>query len=135
MTFGLFVAWCVALSWYDCCERRLPNWLTIPGAIVIVGAGTAIGQCRTVVVGALLLFGLYLVAHVLAPTSLGAGDVKAAIGLGGAAALASSQSWVVAAVLAPLITAVVGALLLRGRPVPHGPSMCAATVFGILWCT
>jgi len=29
-------AWGVALSWFDCKERRLPNWLTLGGAAVFL---------------------------------------------------------------------------------------------------
>jgi leader peptidase (prepilin peptidase)/N-methyltransferase len=106
----------------------LPNWLTLPGGTVIV----VVGSSRAVLVGAALLFAVYLVMHLLAPTSMGAGDVKAAIGLGGAAACAGPQAWVVAALLAPTITAVVG-LATRRRSLPHGPSMCVAALVGILF--
>ncbi|MCE5289071.1 MAG: A24 family peptidase [Nocardiaceae bacterium] len=135
MAFTLFAVWCLALSVIDLRQLRLPNRLTLPGGLMIVCFGAWSSQLRAVLVGAGLLFAIYLLAHLVSPSSLGAGDVKVALGLGGAAALAGPHAWVVAAVLAPLITAVVGVLFLRRRPVPHGPSMCAATVFAILWCS
>lgn len=127
--------WCSWLSIVDIRERRLPNVLTVPGATAIIGYGTVVGAGRTALIGALLLAGPYLVLHVIAPSSMGAGDVKLAVGLGAAAALGGPESWVMAALLAPLGTAIVGAAVLvtRGQQaanttLPHGAFMCAATL-------
>lgn len=133
--------WCVCLSVVDLRERRLPDALTVPGAAVILTLATAIGQGRVAAVGGLLLAGLYLLIHLAAPRALGAGDVKLALGLGAGAALGGAQVWVTAAVLAPIGTAIAGAVLLvwRGRDgptmVPHGPSMCCSTVIALALAT
>ncbi|EUA90688.1 putative membrane protein [Mycobacterium ulcerans str. Harvey] len=68
--------------------------------------------------------------HLLAPAALGAGDVKLAIGLGALAGSLGVEVWFLAALAAPLMTALwaVGARLRTGTlAVPHGPSMCLAT--------
>ncbi|MGF7120903.1 prepilin peptidase [Rhodococcus sp. TAF43] len=128
----LFVWWTIAAGVVDLRVRRLPNVLTLPGAVAIVGFATATGQWRTAVVGGLMLSGLYLLVHLTAPAAMGAGDVKLALGLGAAAGLGGAQTWLAAAALAPVLTAVVG--VLRGRAdgmIAHGPSMCAATALAM----
>jgi leader peptidase (prepilin peptidase) / N-methyltransferase len=118
---GLAVLWMVSLSCYDIRERRLPNALTLPGAAVILLVGGL-----PALAGAAALAGLYLLVHLAAPTGMGAGDVKLAIGLGGLAGCFGVGAWFLAALAAPLLTALCA--LLRGeRAVPHGPSMCLAT--------
>ena len=77
------LAWLVVLSLYDIRERRLPNWLTVPGAIVILAVSAAEDRGVPALVGAGALAGLYLVVHLIAPTGMGAGDVKLAAGVGG----------------------------------------------------
>lgn len=134
--------WCLCLSTIDVYERRLPNLLTIPGAIAILAFGFATGRGRAALVGGLLLAGLYLALHLFSPHAMGAGDVKLALGLGAAAALGSADAWVLAALLAPVGTAVAGVILmaLHGRTqgptvVPHGPFMCGATVIALALAT
>lgn len=124
------VVWLVALSWYDIRQRRLPNLLTLPGAgvILVVAAGT--GRGVPACAGAAALAALYLLVHLMAPAGMGAGDVKLAIGLGALAGCFGAAVWFLAALAAPLLTAVVG-LVLR-RAVPHGPSMCLATAGALL---
>ena len=78
------LAWLAVLSVYDIRERRLPNWLTMPGAAVILAVAAAAGRGVPALLGAVALAGLYLVVHLLAPAAMGAGDVKLAAGLGGA---------------------------------------------------
>ncbi len=80
--------------------------------------------------GALCLAALYLVVHLAAPAALGAGDVKLALGCGGLTGAFGADVWVLAALGAPLLTAVLGLLVAvrGGATVPHGPSMCAASL-------
>lgn len=141
IAFAVFLLWCLVLSWFDITERRLPNRLTLPGAVVIVGYGVAVGSVRAVIVGAVVLAASYLLVHLSAPRALGAGDVKLALGLGAAAALGGPECWVFAAVAAPIGTAIAGVMvvLVRGRAglrvtIPHGPFMCGAAVIA-LWST
>ncbi|MGW0007540.1 prepilin peptidase [Nocardia grenadensis] len=158
--FLTLTVWCAALSVGDIRSRRLPNLLTVPGAVGVLGYAALTGRFHTAAWGAALLATPYLLIHLTRPAALGAGDVKLAVGLGAAAGLGGGQVWVWSAVAAPVCTAIagVGALLgsragrrmfggryrfadpraptpeHAGRTVPHGPSMCAATLLGLaLW--
>jgi leader peptidase (prepilin peptidase)/N-methyltransferase len=126
---SLVLVWLAALSCYDVRQRRLPNALTVPGAAVILLAATVAGRGVPALAGAVALAALYLLVHLLAPAAMGAGDVKLAIGLGGLAGCFGVEVWFLAALAAPLLTALLGlAGRLRGAAtVPHGPSMCLAT--------
>jgi leader peptidase (prepilin peptidase)/N-methyltransferase len=121
--------WLVALSIYDIRERRLPNWLTMPGAVVIVVAAAIHGRGAAAVLGAVALFAVYVVVHVVSPAAIGAGDVKLAMGIGALTGAFGGDIWVLASLVAPLLTAgwsVVAVLCRSGPTVPHGPSMCLA---------
>jgi leader peptidase (prepilin peptidase)/N-methyltransferase len=125
------LAWLVALSLYDIRERRLPNWLTIPGALVILAVAAAGGRGVPALVGAGALTGLYLVVHLAAPAAMGAGDVKLAAGVGGLTGAFGVDVWALAALAAPLFTAVIALVSIIRRSeatVPHGPSLCLATL-------
>jgi|SRR4051794_25132502 leader peptidase (prepilin peptidase)/N-methyltransferase len=123
------LAWLVTLSVYDIRERRLPNWLTMPGAAIIIAAAAVHGRGVAAVVGAGALFAVYAVVHLVSPRAMGAGDVKLAIGIGALTGTFAVDVWVLAALGAPLLTAgwaVVAAGLRAESTVPHGPSMCLA---------
>jgi leader peptidase (prepilin peptidase)/N-methyltransferase len=125
------LAWLGVLSVYDIRERRLPNWLTVPGALAILAVATATGRGAPALLGAIGLTGLYLVTHLISPTAMGAGDVKLAVGLGGLTGAFGFDVWALAAVAAPLLTAVLACVAVVRRSsstVPHGPSMCVATL-------
>lgn len=126
---ALVLAWLAMLSWYDVRERRLPNRLTLPGAAAILTAAAVAGRGPPALAGAAALTGIYLLVHLAAPAGMGAGDVKLAAGLGGLAGCFGAGAWLLAALAAPVLTALWGAVALaRGaRTVPHGPSMCVAT--------
>ncbi|WP_308163274.1 prepilin peptidase [Nocardia alni] len=145
VAYASFVGWCFALCTVDLRERRLPNALTGAGAVGVLGFAAATGRGSVALVGALLLAAVYLTIHLIAPAAFGAGDVKLAVGLGGAAACGGAQTWVWAALGAPLLTALIGGahLLLdrfrrRSRmgsadsAVPHGPAMCLATIAALV---
>jgi leader peptidase (prepilin peptidase) / N-methyltransferase len=126
---ALVLGWLAALSCYDIRQRRLPNVLTLPGAGVILVAAACTGRGVPALAGAAALAGLYLLVHLVAPDGMGAGDVKLAIGLGGLAGCFGAAVWFLAALAAPVLTALVGvaAAPRGGATVPHGPSMCLAT--------
>ncbi|AFU03625.1 prepilin peptidase [Nocardia brasiliensis] len=138
LAFAALLAWCAVLSVSDLRHRRLPNELTGSGAVAVLGYALSTTQFTAALLGAGLLALPYLVIHLLAPTAFGAGDVKLAVPLGAAAALGGGQAWVLAALGAPVLTAVAGLVLLLTRhlrtpanpppPLPHGPAMCLTTV-------
>jgi leader peptidase (prepilin peptidase)/N-methyltransferase len=71
------------------------------------------------------------VVHLVSPTAMGGGDVKLALGLGALTGCFGADVWFLAAVGAPLLTAataVVTVLRRTGPSVPHGPSMCLASI-------
>lgn len=157
----LLAGWCGLLAGFDIRSRRLPNPLTLTGALGVLAYAAWAGQLGAALRGAALLAIPYLVVHLLRPAALGAGDVKLAVGLGAAAALGGAQAWIWSALAAPLFTAAAAIGLLLGQrvtapafrntrtagpppfpararspggpiaAVPHGPSMCAATLLGL----
>lgn len=133
MGFGCALIWLTALSVYDLTQRRLPNWLTLPGAAVLLIASALTGRGIPAACGAAALFALYAAVHLLAPAALGAGDAKLALGVGALTGAFGPDVWLLAALAAPLLTAVVAlvALTWRGRTVPHGPSMCVASAAAV----
>ncbi|WP_307789530.1 A24 family peptidase [Mycolicibacterium baixiangningiae] len=133
LAFGAVAAWLVALSVYDLRRRRLPNWLTLPGAAVVVGAAAFAGCGGPAAAGAAALFVLYAAVHLLAPAAMGAGDAKLALGVGGLTGAFGPDVWLLAALAAPVLTAgcALVALTRRERTVPHGPSMCAASAIAV----
>ncbi|MDH6193693.1 leader peptidase (prepilin peptidase)/N-methyltransferase [Mycobacterium frederiksbergense] len=126
-------AWLLALSGYDMRQRRLPNWLTLPGAVLVLGVATLAGHGIGALAGALTLSVLYLVVHLVAPQAMGGGDVKLACGLGALTGAFGLDVWLLAALAAPLLTAALalGAAMRGVRTVPHGPSMCAASAAAV----
>jgi len=134
MLVGAALLWMVLLSMYDVRQRRLPNTLTLPGAVLIVIGAYVAGHGTASLAGATALFAVYLLVHVVSPTAMGAGDVKLAIGLGALTGCFGGDVWFLAALGAPLLTAATGvvAVLRRSGPsVPHGPSMCLASAIAV----
>ena len=128
------VAWFLALSIFDVRRRRLPNALTVPGAGLILTGAAMSGRGVPALVGAAGLVALYLVVHLVAPAGMGAGDVKLAIGVGALTGAFGVATWMLAAVAAPLLTALwaTGTAAWRSeRTVPHGPSMCVAAAVAV----
>jgi leader peptidase (prepilin peptidase) / N-methyltransferase len=121
--------WLIALSYFDIRQRRLPNVLTLPGAATVLAVAALAGHGVTAAAGAAAMFAVYMVVHVVAPHAMGAGDVKLAIGLGGLTGSFGPEVWLLAALGASCLTALLGLVRLLGgdrSPVPHGPSMCVA---------
>lgn len=133
--YVVFLGWCCLLGWIDISSRRLPNTLTGVGALAVVLYAVVSDVVVPVLAGGATLFLCYLVVHIALPAAFGAGDVKLSFALGGVASLAGLDGWVLAAVLAPLLTGAVGVVLAAlgrgGSTVPHGPSMCSATLLAL----
>lgn len=123
---GLFalIIWSAVLSIIDIRTRRLPDALTLPGALVVVVLAAVEGHGLVAAAGALLLAGPYLAVHLISPPACGGGDVKLALGTGAAAACGGAHSWVWAALAAPVLTAAAGTGALLGPRLagllPHG---------------
>src|SRR5215212_1181618 len=98
------LAWLVVLSLYDIRERRLPNLLTVAGAIVILLVSAAVDRGGPALIGAGALAGVYLVVHLIAPTGIGAGGVERAAGVGGVAGGVGEGVGVRAGIAAPVFT-------------------------------
>ena len=130
MLIAVALLWMAALTVYDVRQRRLPNWLTLPGFAVIMLVAAGAGHARAAAAGAALLAAVYLLVHLAAPAAMGAGDVKLALGLGALTGCFGGDVWFLAAIGAPLLTAVIGIVAWLGwsaMTVPHGPSMCLAS--------
>lgn len=128
---AVLVGWAVLLSAIDFRERRLPNTLTLTGAAAILTGAAVCGRWSAALLGGVALAGLYLVVHLAAPAAMGAGDVKLALGLGALTGSFGVGVWALAAIGASLFTALLGTVSVargRGGTVPHGPSMCAASL-------
>jgi leader peptidase (prepilin peptidase)/N-methyltransferase len=128
------LAWFTALTVYDVRQRRLPNGLTLPGAAVVLAVAAATGRGVPALVGAAALALFYLGIHLVAPAGMGAGDVKLAIGVGALTGSFGVDAWVLAALGAPMLTAMWAvAVAFRGgaATVPHGPSMCVAAAVAV----
>src|SRR5258707_5451799 len=101
------------------------------GGVVPRGGAGVEGGRAPAVVGAVALFAVYAVVHLVSPVAMGAGDVKLAIGIGALTGTFGSDVWMLATLGAPLLTAgwaIVAVLRRSGPTVPHGPSMCLAAV-------
>jgi leader peptidase (prepilin peptidase)/N-methyltransferase len=134
MLIAVALLWMVALAGYDIRQRRLPNRLTLPGFAVIMLVASGSGHGPAAALGAGLLAGVYLLVHLAAPAAMGAGDVKLALGLGALTGCFGADVWLLAAIGAPLLTALIGVVARLGwsaRTVPHGPSMCAASAAAV----
>lgn len=127
---AVVLVWAMALSVVDIRQRRLPNTLTLPGAAAVLAVAAAAGRGLPALYGALGLAALYLLVHLVAPAGLGAGDVKLAVGLGALTGAFGPEVWLLAALGAPLITALCG-VVGRVRTLPHGPSMCVASLAAV----
>lgn len=129
MAVVALLGWLVVLSVIDLRCRRLPNVLTLPGAAVILAASVLDGSGAHAALGAVALAAVYLVGFLLG--GMGAGDVKLALGLGAVTGGLGVGAWLLAALLAPVLTLVFAAAA-RARVLAHGPSMCLATAMALV---
>ncbi|WP_179470845.1 prepilin peptidase [Mycolicibacterium vinylchloridicum] len=128
---GVVLLWTATLTVFDVRHRRLPNALTLPGAVAVLAVAAWCGHGMPALAGALGLAGLYLVVHLVFPAGLGAGDVKLALGVGGLTGAFGPDVWLLAALGAPVLTALLAVVIAvsdRTTTVPHGPSMCLASL-------
>lgn len=141
----LLAASAVLLALVDILDRRLPNLVVLPAAVVLLtlllGAALAANSwpaATGTLLGAAGLFAVYLLLAVISPSGMGMGDVKLAIALGAASGYLGLTAWLLCltagflvgalAALGGLATRRVG---LRGQ-LPFGPSMLLGAFIAIL---
>lgn len=144
--YFFFVAVAVVLTVIDLRHHLLPNAVVLPALIfgfvllaVAAIAENAWGALLRAVLGALVLFVLYLVLALISPAGLGMGDVKLAAVLG---LFLGFQGWgalFIGAVMASVVGMLVGLAVLATRrgglrsDVPFGPSMLAGALAAVMW--
>ena len=129
----------IDLRWH-----RLPDRLTLPGALV-VGAAAAIASAierdtavvLRAVAGAAVVSGILLAVHLVSPAGMGFGDVKLGLALGLALGATAIVSAFVALLVAMVTGAVAGLVLLarhrdRRRAFAFGPCLGFGTVVALL---
>ncbi len=134
---GLCLAALVVPALVDVREHRLPNPMVAAGAAVGLFASVAtalVGGDVDVVgaaIGALLFATPPLLLHLVAPRSMGFGDVKLAAVLGAALGLIDPLDALVALTLASLIGSAAG-LVARRRTIAFGPALVAGAVVTVV---
>ncbi|AWB84100.1 prepilin peptidase [Corynebacterium liangguodongii] len=124
---GVALVLTVALIYYDLRYYRLPDWVTLPAA-----AAAAVA-CVAHPAG---LVGFAWPAAYLVPAGgIGGGDIKLAVPLGVACALAAGLIGVLLAAAAASAISLVAALAARKDRVAHGPAMLAAAWVVVLYGT
>jgi leader peptidase (prepilin peptidase)/N-methyltransferase len=125
----LLLTWLgVPLTAADLLCRRLPNVLTVPAYPLLALAITLSDPSVLLraVIGAALFGGAHLVIRLIAPASIGAGDVKLAGSLGIVLGALGWADLALAATLGAFGTLVL-AIVTRSRHAAHGPGLLAAT--------
>ncbi|MCY7324997.1 MAG: A24 family peptidase [Microbacteriaceae bacterium] len=128
----------------DLAERRIPNVVALPasGAVFVLRAASALldGEWPRVlgaVIGAAVLFALYVVLAFISPRGMGMGDVNLAILVGAVTGYLGLSSWLIGMLAGFVIGAVISLIgLLIGRAtrstlIPFGPSMVAGALLAI----
>ena len=121
----LFLAWGCALIIYDLRFKRLPNYLTLPAAVLSL--------CWFSVAG-LLWPGLYVVMALLSRAgSIGGGDLKLALPLGMVTAHVAGVPGVALAMMGASLSTVLWGYITRDRTPAHGPGMLIAAGLVVLF--
>jgi leader peptidase (prepilin peptidase)/N-methyltransferase len=140
----VLAAMAVLLSVIDLQHSRLPDAVVVPFAVAALlllalsaeGQGTWQAFVRALV-GAVILFVLYLILALISPSSLGMGDVKLAAVLGLYLAYSGWRTLMWGAAGGFVIAALAGIVLLavrrvgRRTMVPFGPAMLLAAVAAV----
>lgn len=140
-----FAAASAVLVVVDVIEHRLPNaivgWLAVSLATLLVLASAVSGHWIGLFwapLGALGMFGAYLVLALITPSAMGMGDVKLAFALGLLLAWFGLNAWVLGLFGGFVLGGVVALIALATRRVslrghiPFGPSMLAGAALALL---
>lgn len=137
---GIAVALLVPAALIDHHERRLPDRIVGPAAVALL-LGTILAPAtgadlpiRSGIAGIIVFAGPLLLLHLISPSAMGFGDVKAAIVLGFALGLVHWQLALAALALATGITAAVG-LLAGLESLAFGPGLVAAAAVALATAT
>lgn len=128
----------MALTVIDWRTRRLPDALTLPSYLVLLGLLVPSGAVAQAIYGMLALGAIYAVLWFVRPDALGLGDVKLAGLIGLATGALGLHPWVVAAIGGHLLGALyaLGLLVTRRGTLksefPFGPFMLAAALAALL---
>ncbi|NMR29409.1 prepilin peptidase [Crystallibacter degradans] len=131
----------ILLGAIDARHKLLPNRLVLPfllGALGLLGVASLMSgswvQLLGGVLGAAVMFAVYLVMALIKPGGMGMGDVKLAAVVGLYAGYLGLNAWLLVLVGAFVLNAVAIVVLVLGRvlnrksEIPFGPSMIAATI-------
>ena len=131
---AISVALLVPAATVDIVEQRLPNQIIAASALTLA-IGLILNSnnvtVRNVMLGVALLAGPLLVLHLIAPGSMGFGDVKMALVLGAAVGAVHWQLALVTIAFASGASATV-ALLRRMTEIALGPGLVGASAFSLL---
>jgi Type II secretory pathway, prepilin signal peptidase PulO and related peptidases len=140
-----FAACAAVLAVVDISEQRLPNTVILctlgATAVLLVIASALTAQWMPLlwaVVGAAGMFGLYLALALVAPRSIGMGDVKLAAPIGMLLGWFGLSAWLVGLVGGVVVGGLVAVVALASRRVglrsmvPFGPSMLVGAVIALL---
>ena len=131
---GLSLLVLVVAALVDAVEHRLPNVLVLGAALPIVVALLLAGSAELAqgaAAGAALVAGPLLVTHLVTPTGMGFGDVKAGAVLGAAMGLIDVELALLALVLGLGVAAAWG-IGTRRRSIALGPALVAGALVAAL---
>lgn len=134
---ALPVAFLVVPALVDVLDQRLPNRMVGAAALVgvVAAASTIVSggeiDLRGAALGAAALAGPLLVMHLVAPDSMGFGDVKAGVVLGAAVGMVDPFYGLLALAAGSLLGAVAGLVGWR-RTIPFGPALVGGAVMALL---
>jgi leader peptidase (prepilin peptidase)/N-methyltransferase len=135
------VSWVITLSipplvwaaWVDLHTFRLPNVLTLAAAVPPLTFSVAAGAVVDPMVMVQVLTGVAVLVvplgaiHLVSPASMGLGDVKVCVGIGGCLGMIDPRLGVAALSVASVVTAAAG-LMTRTRVLPFGPGLVAGAL-------
>jgi leader peptidase (prepilin peptidase) / N-methyltransferase len=135
---GLVITMVMPAVLVDTQERRLPDvWIAAAAILLLVAlgltwsAGSMSPSLAALAVGTTLMAGPVLVLHLASPTSMGFGDVKLAMVLGGAVGFLDWKLAIPALALAAGSTATVG-LCTRAKYMAFGPGLVGGALVALL---